>query len=181
MAEQVDQQVCITFCIKLEHYSAETIWMIQKYIAMGNWWLEALSWQHACSCVTSHAVFGKTSNHPGHSANPHSPDWSPCDFCFFPKLKSPLKRKRFQTINEIQGNTMGSWCWLGELCEVPRCLLLWELSCHCPMYNVSVSCIFFNNCLYFSYYMARYFLDRSSISYVRWVTQYHIVLSFWNI
>ena len=29
------------------------------------------------------------------------------DFWLFPKLKSPLKGKRFQTIDKIQENTMG--------------------------------------------------------------------------
>ena len=32
---------------------------------------------------------------------PYSQDLVPCDFWLFPKLKSPLKGKRFQTINEI--------------------------------------------------------------------------------
>ena len=30
MTEQVDQQICIKFCIKLEHSSVETIWMTHK-------------------------------------------------------------------------------------------------------------------------------------------------------
>ena len=37
MTEQVEQQTCIKFCIKLEHSSMETIRMIQKAAAMGNW------------------------------------------------------------------------------------------------------------------------------------------------
>ena len=37
MAEQVEQYICIKFCVKLDHSSAETIWMIQKATAMGNW------------------------------------------------------------------------------------------------------------------------------------------------
>ena len=37
----------------------------------------------------------------------YSPDLVPCDFWLFPKLKSPLKWKRFQTIDEIQENMMG--------------------------------------------------------------------------
>ena len=32
MTEQVEQQICIKFCFKLEHSFAETIWMIQKAI-----------------------------------------------------------------------------------------------------------------------------------------------------
>ena len=70
---------------------------------------------------------------------PYSPDLVPRDPWLFPKLKSTLKRKRFQTIGEIQENTMGQLmeiptkdfaeCFeqleemLRELCEVPRCLL----------------------------------------------------------
>ena len=34
----------------------------------------------------------------------YSPDLVPCDFWLFPELKSPLKGKRFQTIDEIQEN-----------------------------------------------------------------------------
>ena len=37
----------------------------------------------------------------------YSPDLVPCDFWLFPKLKPPLKGKRFQTNDEIQENTMG--------------------------------------------------------------------------
>ena len=48
-------------------------------------------------------LFGETSNHLA----PYGPDLVPCDFWLFPKLKSPLKGKRFQTIDEIQENTMG--------------------------------------------------------------------------
>ena len=37
VTEQVEEQICIKFCIELEHSSAETIQMIQKATAMGNW------------------------------------------------------------------------------------------------------------------------------------------------
>ena len=37
----------------------------------------------------------------------YSLDLVPYDFWLFPKLKLPLKGKIFQTIDEIQGNTMG--------------------------------------------------------------------------
>ena len=30
MTEQVQQQICIRFCVKLEYPYTETIWMIQK-------------------------------------------------------------------------------------------------------------------------------------------------------
>ena len=37
MTEQIEQQICIKFWIKLEQSPEETIWMIQKAVAMGNW------------------------------------------------------------------------------------------------------------------------------------------------
>ena len=37
----------------------------------------------------------------------YSPDLAPCKVWLSPKLKSSLKRKRFQTIDEIQENTLG--------------------------------------------------------------------------
>ena len=37
MTEGLEQQICIKFCIKLEHSFVKTIWMIQKAAAMGNW------------------------------------------------------------------------------------------------------------------------------------------------
>ena len=119
MTEWVEPRICIRFCVKPEHFSAETTRMIQKDTAMGNWWLAASSWQQAHSCITSPAeLFGETSNHPGDYPQPHSPDLVPCDFWLFPKLKSPLKGKSFLIISEIQENTTGSRQWLGELCEV---------------------------------------------------------------
>ena len=57
-----------------------------------------------CSCLMQ--FFGETSKHSGDSA-PLSPDLAPCNFWLFPKLKSPLKEKKFQTIAEIQENVMG--------------------------------------------------------------------------
>ena len=67
------------------------------------------------SCITSHAeIFGETSNHPGDSA-PDSPDLVPCDIWLFPELKSPLKGKRFQTLDEIQENMMGQLMAIGRI------------------------------------------------------------------
>ena len=37
MTEQIEQRICIKLCFKLEHPSVETIWMIQKAAALGNW------------------------------------------------------------------------------------------------------------------------------------------------
>ena len=108
--------------------------------------------------LTFCAVFLWNIKSPRWLRAPCRPDLAPCDFWLFPKLKSPLKRKRFQTVSKIQENTMDSWWWLGELCEVPTCLLWGGLRHHCPTYNVS--CIFFNKCLYFSCYITGYLVDR---------------------
>ena len=94
--------------------------MIQKVVTMGNWWLTVLSWQHSCSCITSHAeFFGETSNHSGDSA-PCIPDLVPFNFWLFPKLKSPLKGKRFQTIDEIQENITGQRMVMGRTVWSPK-------------------------------------------------------------
>ena len=45
---------------------------------------------------------------------PYSLDLVPCDFWLFPKLKPPLKGKRFQTVSEIQENTMGQLMAIGR-------------------------------------------------------------------
>ena len=122
MTEWVEQGMCIKFCIKLEHSSAETIGMIQKATAMGNWWLAASSWQCARSCITSQAnFFSKTQNYPDKSAllKPRFLVFC-CDFWLIPKLKSPLKRKRFQTIDEIQENTTGQLMAIGRTVWGPK-------------------------------------------------------------
>ena len=78
--------------------------MIQKAAPMGNWWLAASSRQHAHSC-SSHLMQRFLVKHEVTQVTqpPYSSDLVPCDFWLFPKLTSPLKGKRFQTI-EIQGN-----------------------------------------------------------------------------
>ena len=45
---------------------------------------------------------------------PHSPDLAPRNFWLFPKLKSLLKGKRFQTIDEIQENMTGQLMVIGR-------------------------------------------------------------------
>ena len=51
---------------------------------------------------------------------PYSPDLSPCDFWLFPKLKSPLKGKRFQTVNKIQENITGQLIASGRTVWGPK-------------------------------------------------------------
>ena len=91
----VEQWICIKFFLKLEHSSRETIWMIQKTAAIGNWWLAASSLQHAISCITSCAeFFGKISNHPGVSVPPpQQPRFGALQLLAFPKTKNTFERE----------------------------------------------------------------------------------------
>ena len=86
MTEQVEKCICMKSCIKLEHSSVETIRMIQKASASSHLMQSFLA-KHQSTQVTQPS---------------YSPDLASCDFWLFPKLKSPLKGKRFQTIDEIQ-------------------------------------------------------------------------------
>ena len=92
MTEQIDQWICIKFCVRLEHSSAETIQMIQKAEAMGNWWLAASSQQH--SRPLTHHVLSRV-----FWQNIESPRWlSPLTaqiwwLTAFPKIKITFERE----------------------------------------------------------------------------------------
>ena len=146
--KQLRQWICTKFCDKLERSSTETIQMMQKAAAMGNWWSAASLKQRAHACITSTAKLVK---HPVTQVTQHlySQDLVPFDFWLFQKLKSPLKGRDFRSLMRFRKIRQCSWWRLGELCEVPRCLLWRGLGHHCPVQNVSVSCIFFNKCIYF--------------------------------
>ena len=128
---------------------------------MGNWWLAASQDTHASHLVqislAKHQITQVTQPH-------YSPDLAPRDFWLFPKLKSPLKGKRFQTVDEIQENMTG---WLMAVWtpvwdpKVPTLNEDWDIIALCTMFLVS--CIFLNKCLYFSQYMAGYLLNRPCI------------------
>ena len=94
--------------------------MTQKATAVDNWRLAASSGQHACSCITSHAEF-LVKHQITQVTHPHySPQLAPCDFWLFPKLKSPWKGKRFQTISEIQEKTTGHLMVIGRTVRGPQ-------------------------------------------------------------
>ena len=156
MTEWDEQWISIKFCLKLEHSPRKLFrWFGRLQLwATGDWQLH----HDNASTHDSHLLqsFFLTKHQVARVTQPpYSPDLVPFNFWLFPKLKSPLKGKRFQSINEIQENTTG-------LMVIGR--TVWGLLCrglrsHYPMYNVS--CILFKNCLYCSYYVAGYLLDRS--------------------
>ena len=166
MTEWIEQQICIKFCIKLDHSTTQSIPMIQKAAGMGNWWSAALSPQNACSCLmqgffVKHQITQVTQPR-------YSLDLVPRDFWLFPKLKSPFKGKRFQTVDEIQENTTGQLMVIGRTVwgtPNPKSACFegdWGITILCTVFLVS--CIFFSECLYFSSYMAGYLLDRPRIT-----------------
>ena len=121
ITEKVEQWICIKFCVKLEHSSTQTIWMILRrpqLWATGDWQLhlDYVPARAPCllqSFLAKHQITQVTQPH-------YSPYLAPCDFWLFPKLKSPWKGKIFQTIDEIQGNTMGELMAIGRTVWGPK-------------------------------------------------------------
>ena len=94
MTERVEQWICINFCIKLEQSCTETILMVQKSTAMGNWWLAVSSGHCALSCIMSRAeFFGKTSNYPGDPA-PLQPRFDALWLLDFPKTEIAFEKEQ---------------------------------------------------------------------------------------
>ena len=139
--------------------------MTKMDTAMGNWKLATSSWQHSCSCIMSHAdFFGDISNHPSDSV-PLQPGFGALYHVAFPKTKITFERKEISDHGWDSGKydeaADGDWencvrsheVYLGGDCGI---IVL------CTVFLVS--CVFFNKCLYFSYYMAGYLLDRPRVS-----------------
>ena len=148
---------------KLEHSSVETIQMIQKTAAMGNWWLSASSQQLPSSCITSHAeFFGETSNYPHNSAH-LQPRFSALWLLPFPQIKMTLEREEISDCSDHQWDSGkydraadGDW----ENCMRSQGAYFegdWDVIVWCTVFFVF--CIFFNKYLYFSHYMAGQLLD----------------------
>jgi transposase len=56
---------------------------------------------------------------------PYSPDLAPSDFFFFPKLKTKLKGRRCQTVEEIQAESQAALITLGEN-DFQECFKNWQ-------------------------------------------------------
>ena len=142
----------------------ETIQMIQKAEVMGNWWLAASSWQHTCSCIKSCAeLFGKTSNHPGDSA-PLQSRFGALWLLTFPKTTTTFEKEEIADLQWDSGkyNEAADGDW--KDCVRSHGAYLegdWGGIVLCTMFLVS--CIFFSKCLYCSYYMTGYLLNRICI------------------
>ena len=78
------------------------LWKRPELWGSGDWFLHhdnapAHSALRTCEFLAKHLI--TVLPHP-----PYSPDLAPCDFFLFPKLKRPLKGRRFETIPEIKAN-----------------------------------------------------------------------------
>ena len=156
MTEWVELQVCIKFCIKLEHSSSETTHSegcSNGQLVIGSFITTMYLFVHHISCT-----FWGGNNKSLMWLSPTTAQiWCPETSGFSQNYNHLWKGRDFSLSMRFRKIWWGSWWWLGKLCEVPRCLHWRWLRCHCPMY--SVSCIVFNKCLYFSYCMTRHLLD----------------------
>ena len=71
-----------------------------EYSAPGSWFLHDNAPVHRAVAVQEFLALKQVCmlNHP-----PSSPDLSPCDYFWFPKLKLPLKGRLFEDVQDIQG------------------------------------------------------------------------------
>ena len=172
MAEQVEQWICIRFCLKLKHSSMQTI---QKAAAMGHWWLAASSGKHAHSCTMSGAeFFGETSNHPSDSGH-LQPKFGALQLLAFPKTKITFEREEISDCQwdsgEYDRGADGDW----ENCVRSQGAYSegdWGVIVLCTMFLVCSSI----NISYFSYYTAGYLLYRSRGS---WFLIHSATLHLW--
>ena len=144
-------KLCIKFCFKLEHSSAETIWMIQKAAAMGNWWLAASSQQHTCSCITSRPeIFWQNIKSPRWLNPATAQIWCPVTSGLSPNQNRLWKGRDFRCWWDLEKyNRVADSKW--ENCVRSQGAYFegdWGIIVLCTMFLVS--CIFFNTCLYFS-------------------------------
>ena len=137
MTEQVEQCICIKFCVKLEDFFR---WFRRPQLwATGDWQLhhDNVPTRASCHMNSFLAKYQITQV----TQPPYSPDVAPCNFWLLPKLKSPLKENRFQTFSEIRENTRGKLMAIGRTVWGPKVSTLKEteasLSCvQCFLYLV---------------------------------------------
>ena len=131
---------------------------------MGNWWL-AVSAQRAHSCITSHAEFFWWNIKSPRWLNPPTAQFGALQLLAFFKTKITFEREEIS--DHWWDSGKHSWAAEGkwENCVRSRDAYFegeWGVIVLCTVFLVS--CIFINECLYFPYYMAGYFLDRPCIA-----------------
>ena len=153
MTEQVEQQICIKFCVKLEHSSAETIWMIQKATAMSSWWWAAGDWQLHHDNMPTHAlclVLVQSFVAKHQITKVPQPIFGTLRLLAFPKTKITFEREEISDHHWDSGKydraADGNWenCvrFWGPYIEGD-----WGFIVLCT--TLLVFCIFFSKCLFF--------------------------------
>ena len=113
-------------------------WKQLQLWAVGDWHHDNVPLMHHIMCWG----FWQNIKSPRWLRIRYSPHLVPCDFWLSPKLKSPLKGKKFESTDEIQGNTTGQLMVIGRTVwgtKVPT-LKGTEASLsyvHCSLYLVS--------------------------------------------
>ena len=181
MTEWVEQCICIKLCINFEHSSVEIIQMTQKAFRDNAMSAAHIKVWHKCFKDGWQSV--ESDPHSGNPATNRTPE-------NIERIWAAISKDRQLTVWDLEADmripkttvskilmqdrvvvNFTPWLLLPEQKEHraaagrtvwgPRCLLWRGLRCPYLMYNVS--CVIFNECLYFSYYMAGYFLNRLHI------------------
>ena len=133
------QILCEAWIFLCKNYLNDSEWCSYGQLVTGSFITTTCPLMHHISCnfLAKHRITQVTQP-------PYSPDLAPCDFWLFPKLKPPLKGKRFQTSHEIQENTMGQLMVIRRIVWGPKVTTLKgtevSLSCvQCSFYFVSPS------------------------------------------
>ena len=124
--------------------------------------------------------FGKTSNHPGDSA-PLQPRLGALLLLAFPQTKTTFGREEISDCQWDSGKYDGAADSNWENCVRSQGAYSegnWSVLVPCTVFLVS--CIFSSKCLYFSYYMAGYLLDRSHILKLNFSDYPLMILLVWN-
>ena len=165
MTEWVEQWICIKFCVKPEHSLVEKNYLDDSeghsygHLVIGSFIMTT----HLLVHTSPAQSFGETSNHPGGSGS-LQPRFGTLRLLAFPQTKLTFEREEISDhqwdSGKYDGAADGNW----ENCVRSQDAYFegdWGVTVLCTMFLVS--CIFFNRCLYFSYYMAGYLLDRPCI------------------
>ena len=141
MTEQVEQKICIKFAWSLNTPLQKLFrWFTRVQLwAASDWQLHHNMPTHA-SCLMQNFLAKYQITQVTQPC--YSPDLVPCDFRLFPKLKSPLKGKRFHTVDEIQENTTEQLMVIGKNCVRSQGAYFegdWGIVVLCTMFLISSS------------------------------------------
>ena len=112
--EQIQQWICIAFCIKLEHSSTETIWMTQKAVAMDLH--HDIACTHASHLVQSFLVKRQITQV---TQPPYRPDLTPYDFWLF-QNKITFEREEISDNQWVQENKAEQLMVIGRTMWGPK-------------------------------------------------------------